>query len=61
MQILFSKLSNFPDCGEKPTHQNIYNCYYKNKFNLNRRPVNVLCSGVLVLFYPSIFLSPTQD
>lgn len=32
----------------------------KNKFSLNRRPVNVLSSGVLVLLYPSIFLVPNQ-
>lgn len=44
-----------------PTHQNIYNCYFKNKFSLNRRPVSVLCSGILVLLHPSIFLVPAQD
>lgn len=60
MQI-FSKPSNFPDCGEKPSHENIYYCYSKNQFNWNRRPVSVLCSGVLVLLYPSIFLVLTQD
>lgn len=48
--------------GKNPsTHQNIYKCYFKNKFSLNRRPVSVLCSGILVLLHPSIFLVPAQD
>lgn len=62
MQTFFLNHQTSQTVGKNPsTHQNIYKCYFKNKFSLNRRPVSVLCSGILVLLHPSIFLVPAQD
>lgn len=42
-------------------HSSFYNCYFENKFSLNRRPPSALCSRVLMLMLHCILLVVTQD